>query len=355
MHETIAGDGDRDARYLESGGAYLPLDPQYPRQRLQLMLSETAARLVLAESDCRHVFDGLGCEVLWLDEIQVRVSQQSSERVALKTSSQQIAYVIFTSGSTGKPKGVMLAHRSVMAFVTWVRNAFDDDELRGVLATTSICFDLSVFEIWATLSCGGTVVLAPSILQWWEDSRSRQTFPVTLVNAVPSVLATLLERGPLPESVSTVNVAGEPLSRTLVSDLYANRNVRKVNNLYGPTETTTYSTWTLVPVHGEVTIGSGIGNTRLYVLNDSLQLAPIGVNGELSIGGEEVANGYWGHADRTAERFLPDPFSEICGERMYCTGDLVRWRSDGQLQYLGRADQQVKIRGYRIEPGEVES
>jgi len=294
----------------KAGGTYLPLDPQYPQARLQLMLREVGARQVLTESDFEHMFDSAAHRILLLDQIQEQVRRQSPERLALKSNSQQIAYVIFTSGSTGVPKGVMLTHRSVMAFVTWVRSAFDDDELRGVLATTSVCFDLSVFELWATLSCGGTVVLAPDVLQWWEASRNGQAFPVRLINTVPSAMATLVERGWLPESVSTINLAGEALSPGLVHALYANQNVRRVNNLYGPTETTTYSTWTRVFAQADVTIGAGVGNTRLYVLNDDLQLAPIGVTGELYIGGEGLATGYWGHADRTAERFLPDPFSD---------------------------------------------
>ena len=176
-----------------------------------------------------------------------------------------------------------------------------------------------------------------------------------MVNTVPSAIARLIQRGPLPEWRCTVRIlAGEALKEPLVSEVYAAGNVR-VNNLYGPTETTTYSSWTTVSERREITIGRAVANTQLYVLDGELELVPQGVLGELYIAGAGVSHGYWKHPDQTAERFLPDPFSKFGGERMYRTGDVVRWRSNRELEYLGRADQQVKVRGYRIELEEIAS
>src|SRR6185312_2540925 len=254
------------------------------------------------------------------------------------------------------PKGVMLAHKNAASFVAWAKRTFTEEEFSGVLATTSICFDLSIFELWATLSCGGTVVLADDVLGWWESLREEKVSKqVRLVNTVPSAIAKLIEQGRLPDEVVTINLAGEALKGELVRELWQAGNLKRINNLYGPTETTTYSSWTSVEAQKKVTIGRGVGNTRLYVMDQELELAPFGVVGELCIAGAGVGNGYWRRASLTAERFLPDPYSKTEGDRMYRTGDLVRWNNAGELEYLGRADQQVKVRGYRIELGEIEA
>jgi acyl-coenzyme A synthetase/AMP-(fatty) acid ligase len=243
-----------------------------------------------------------------------------------------------------------------LSFVTWAEKVFSEEEFSGILATTSICFDLSIFELWATLCCGGTIVLANDILQWWESLREEGAHNrVKMVNTVPSAIARLIQRGRLPESIGTVNLAGEALKESLVSEIYAAGHVKRVNNLYGPTETTTYSAWTSVIEGQKVTIGRGVANTQLYVLDGELELVPQGVVGQLYIAGAGLAHGYWRHPHLTAERFLPDPFSGLGGERMYCTGDVVRWDAKGELEYIGRKDQQVKIRGYRIELEEIAS
>ncbi len=175
------------------------------------------------------------------------------------------------------------------------------------------------------------------------------------MDTVPSAIARLIQRGRLPESVCTVNLAGEALKESLVSEVYAAGNAKRIINLYGPTETTTYSTWATVSGQREITIGRAVANTQLYVLDGELELVPQGVLGELYIAGAGVSLGYWKHPSQTAERFLPDPFSQAGGERMYRTGDVVRWRLDRELEYLGRADHQVKVRGYRIELEEIAS
>jgi amino acid adenylation domain-containing protein len=340
----------------KAGAAYVPLDPQYPEERLKLMLADSGAKVVITEEDVRSKVKASAAAIVSIDKDRNRFAKMKSGPINVEVNSQQMAYLIYTSGSTGVPKGVMLSHRNALSFVTWAENTFSEEEFSGVLATTSICFDLSIFELWATLSCGGTIVLADDILQWWESLREERSHSrVRMVNTVPSAIARLIQRGRLPESVCTVNLAGEALKKSLVSEIYGAENVKRVNNLYGPTETTTYSSWTTVSERREITIGRAVTNTQLYVLDGELELVPQGVLGELYIAGAGLADGYWKHPDRTAERFLPDTFSKLGGERMYRTGDVVRWRSNRELEYLGRADQQVKVRGYRIELEEIAS
>ena len=340
----------------KAGAAYVPLDPQYPEERLKLMLADSGAKVVITEEDLRLKIKDSAAVIVAIDKDRDRLAQMKADPVNVRVNSQQMAYLIYTSGSTGVPKGVMLSHRNAMSFVAWAENTFSAEEFSGVLATTSICFDISIFEIWATLSCGGTIVLADDILHWSESLREENSHSrVRLVNTVPSAIARLIQRGRLPESVCTVNLAGEALKEPLVSEVYAAGNIKRVNNLYGPTETTTYSTWATVSEQREITIGRAVTNTQLYVLDGELELVPQGVLGELYIGGAGVSHGYWKHPGQTAGRFLPDPFSKVGGERMYHTGDVVRWNSNRELEYLGRADHQVKVRGYRIELEEVAS
>src|SRR4029077_348957 len=255
-----------------------------------------------------------------------------------------LAYVLFTSGSTGRPKGVAIEHRAAAAFVQWAKQVFSKDQLAGVLFSTSVCFDLSIFEIFVTLSAGGEVILAPNALHLATlPERDR----VTLVNTVPSAIAELVRMDAIPSSVKTINLAGEALSESLVERIYANSSVEKIYNLYGPTESTTSSTFTAVRRGSPVTIGKPIANTRCYILDANRNPVPIGVAGELYLAGAGLARGYFGRADLTNERFVPDPF--VSSERMYRTGDLCRWLADGNIQYLGRTDHQVKLRGFRIE------
>src|SRR5579871_136956 len=340
----------------KANAAYVPLDPQYPEERLRFMLEDADAKAVITEESLKERVGGTSATVLSWEGAREQIAKESKENVGRPACSLQLAYLIYTSGSSGVPKGVMLTHRNAVSFVAWAKQTFTAEEFSGVLAATSICFDLSIYELWATLSCGGTVVLADDVIGWWESLQGgRVANCARLLNTVPSAVAQLIEQGPLPEGVVTINLAGEALKEELVSELWQRGNLKRVNNLYGPTETTTYSSWTPVAAETKVTIGRGVGNTRLYVLDRELELAPWGVVGELYIAGAGVGRGYWGRASLTAERFLPDPYSKTAGDRMYRTGDLVRWNNAGQMEYLGRADQQVKVRGYRIELGEIEA
>ncbi|HLJ26156.1 MAG TPA: non-ribosomal peptide synthase/polyketide synthase [Candidatus Angelobacter sp.] len=340
----------------KANAAYVPLDPQYPEERLRFMLEDAAAKAVITEESLRDRVASGAAIVLCLDREKGQIAKESTDGLNEAADSRQLAYLIYTSGSSGMPKGVMLAHRNATSFVAWAKRTFTAEEFSGVLASTSVCFDLSIFELWATLSCGGTVVLADDVLAWWESLLDgKVSNRVRLVNTVPSAIAKLIEQGPLPEGVATINLAGEALKEELVKGLAQAGILKRINNLYGPTETTTYSTWTTVEAQKKVTIGRGVGNTRLYVMDQELELAPLGVVGELYIAGAGVGHGYWKRASLTAERFVPDPFSKTEGARMYRTGDLVRWNNAGEMEYLGRADHQVKVRGYRIELGEIEA
>ena len=328
---------------LKAGAAYVPLDPAYPEQRLTFMARDAGLAAVLADSGlCARA------EVLAPAVVELVPHGGGKEDHPLPAASERnLAYVIYTSGSTGRPKGVAIEHRSAAAFLQWARRPFSDGELSGVLAATSVCFDLSVFELFVPLSWGGTVVLAADVLEL------PRTQGVRLLNTVPSALRELLRLGELPDSVLTVNLAGEPLRRALVDDIPGHL---RVLNLYGPSEDTTYSTWT--QVHrgaGEPTIGRPVDHTQAYVLDRRLRRAPAGVRGELYLGGAGLARGYLGRASRTAESFLPDPFAARPGQRIYRTRDVVDWRPDGDLAFHGRSDHQVKLRGFRIELGEIET
>nr|WP_277991511.1 non-ribosomal peptide synthetase [Corallococcus macrosporus] len=341
---------------LKAGGAYVPLDPAYPRQRLDGMLADCGAAWLVSQPS---LLDTLGLDatrtppVLHLDAAGDELKALATTSPGLAQDPDSLAYVIYTSGSTGTPKGVALSHASAAAFLDWACRAFSPAQLAGTLAATSVCFDLSIFELFAPLCCGGAVLLADTVL-------SLPTLPaaseVTLVNTVPSALAELLRASALPASVRTVNLAGEPLPGSLARALHATGTVERVFNLYGPTEDTTYSTvLEVLDTPEEPTLGRPLPGTRAYILDARGQLQPQGVPGELFLAGAGLARGYLGRPALTAERFVPDPFSTRPGARMYRTGDRVRLRPDGTLEYLGRIDFQVKLRGFRIELGEVEA
>ncbi|MEV6395075.1 amino acid adenylation domain-containing protein [Streptomyces sp. NPDC051907] len=353
---------------LKAEAAYVPLDPAFPAERMEFMLDDSGARLILTEEAFRKKFDDHPGTVISLDRDWGRIAA-SGPIAALRSplaepgshaavgagdaaSGAQLAYVLYTSGSTGRPKGVAVEHRSAAALVAWAVRRFAPEELRYTLCSTSICFDLSVFELFAPLSCGGTVVLAETVFHLPLAAAGR---PVTLVNTVPSLLLDLLASEPLPASVVTVNLAGEALPAQLGERLYESGTVERVYNLYGPSEDTTYSTWSLVGRGGaKPLIGRPVAGTVAYVLDGEGEPAPDGETGELFLGGRGLARGYLGRPALTAERFVPDPFSGELGARLYRTGDLVRRLPGGELDFLGRADHQVKVRGLRIEPGEIE-
>jgi amino acid adenylation domain-containing protein len=342
---------------LKAGAAYVPLDPNYPAERVAYMIEDTGAPLILSASS---LIDTLPSEHsrgpfrrVALDAMGDELSRYPDTNPAISVPASQLGYIIYTSGSTGKPKGVMISHANATAMIHWAHRVYSRHDLEGMLAATSICFDLSVYEIFVTLAAGAKLILADNVL-------ALPTIPardeVRLVNTVPSAIATLHRAGQIPPGVRIINLAGEALPASLVDALYAIPTIEKVYDLYGPSEDTTYSTFTLRQPNKPATIGRPIDNTIVYILNPHGQQVPPGIAGEVYIAGTGVTQGYLNKPEMTAEKFLPNPFSsDPHYARMYRTGDLARHMADGNLEYLGRIDHQVKVRGFRIELGEIQS
>ncbi|RKH50658.1 amino acid adenylation domain-containing protein, partial [Corallococcus llansteffanensis] len=335
---------------LKAGGAYVPLDPSYPRERLGWLLEDAQGPALVAHSHLLSSLPEHSATPVCLDT-DAELAKQPTTAPAVDVLAGHLAYLIYTSGSTGRPKGVAITHGNAVAFLHWALATYAPEELKGVLAATSLNFDLSVFELFAPLASGGAVVVARNALHLAELPTASE---VTLVNTVPSAMAQLVRLGAVPAAVRVINLAGEALPETLAKQVYALPSVQKLYNLYGPSEDTTYSTGSLVGREEVPLIGRPLPDTRAYVLDATLQPVPVGVAGELYLAGEGQARGYLLRPDLTAERFLPEPYGPP-GGRMYRTGDRVRYREDGRLEYLGRVDFQVKVRGFRIELGEVEA
>ncbi|WP_232288112.1 AMP-binding protein, partial [Pseudoalteromonas sp. NJ631] len=269
-----------------------------------------------------------------------------------------MAYVIYTSGSTGRPKGVMVEHGNAIAMISWALNSYTKNEISVVLASTSLNFDLSIYELFAPLSGGCKLRIVKNIL---DLASLDQADEITLINTVPSAMDALLKLGIGLKALKVINLAGEALKASLVNNLLAFYPGIAVCNLYGPSEDTTYSTAARFEkvLARAPHIGKVITNSIGLILNEAQQLVPYGVVGELYLGGDGVTRGYWNRPSLTAERFINNPFYDennpCSARRLYRTGDLVRYLPDGNIDFLGRADDQVKIRGFRIEIGEIET
>ncbi|MFZ2105478.1 MAG: amino acid adenylation domain-containing protein, partial [Roseiarcus sp.] len=332
----------------KAGGAYLALDPSYPAQRIRFIVADSAAPVILTNATLAAAFADSGARLLF-DAEPAGIEAATAELVPLRP--RDLAYVLYTSGSTGRPKAVGIDHRNLINLICWGRSIVSDAELGGLLFSTSLNFDLSAFEMFLPLCFGGCIVMVENLLALHAAPRRDR---VRFVNTGPSLLDALLRIGKPPPGVTTVLVAGERLSRHLASVVFDAAPGIRLLNCYGPTETTVYSTGAPVDPtdRSEPSIGRSIWNTSLHVLDSGGALLPPGAEGELFIGGAGVARGYLGRPELTAERFLPDPFGP---GRLYRTGDRVRWRPDGNLEFLGRADDQMKINGVRVEPGEIEA
>ncbi|WP_037642782.1 non-ribosomal peptide synthetase, partial [Streptomyces bicolor] len=347
---------------LKAGAAYLPVDPAYPADRIAYLLQDAEPALVLTVEETEQVIpDGSRTPRLVLDAPEVVAALES--RPATDPTDRDRgsvlqplhpAYIIYTSGSTGRPKGVVVTHANVTNLVAWARAEFGEQRLANVLFTTSLNFDVSVFEIFGPLLTGGCIEVLRDLLALGDrdaDDRSE-----VLVSGVPSALARIVSQGDVRTTAETVVFCGEALTAQAAAEVKAELQAERVYNVYGPTEATVYATvWsTDAPITEAPSIGRPLHNTRTYVLDGGLQPVPAGVAGELYLAGEGLARGYFGRPDLTAERFVADPFGPG-GSRMYRTGDLARWSDEGLLEYLGRVDDQVKIRGFRIELGEIEA
>jgi amino acid adenylation domain-containing protein/FkbM family methyltransferase len=340
---------------LKSGGAYVPLEPSYPAERLRLMCEDAGCAVVLAQSQLASVAAEWNTPVLLLG-----VDEESNEKLVSETSADNLAYVIYTSGSTGRPKGVMVTHRAIANRVLWTIEQHGLKTGERVLFKTPFSFDASIWELFAPLLSGAAVVVARAgghqdAAYLMEAVREHE---VTVLQLVPSMLRVVLEEAGLESCVTLKQVfcGGERLTIDDQRRLAAVLPHARLHNLYGPTETAIDATsWDCEYERAVMPIGRPIGNLRAYVVDGQLQPAPIGVAGELYVGGAGLARGYLGRPELTAERFVPDALSGARGARLYRTGDLARWAADGVLEYVGRADQQVKVRGFRIEPAEVET
>ena len=333
---------------LKAGAAYVPIDPQYPPARISYMLEDSRAALVITDSRHAALFTEMHISCIELDREESLIGTLPAQPPALAIADDQLAYIIYTSGSTGQPKGVMISHRSAGNFIEWCLDEFRSDAVDVVFAVTSICFDLSVFEIFYPLAAGKRIRIVSEAAALQEElGRERRI----LLNVVPSLVRSLLENGADLSSIVSLNMAGEPIAPDIAAAL--DLDVLRVRNLYGPTEATTYSTFTVLHKDHPITIGRPLANTEAWVLDRFLQPMPVGVRGEIYLGGRQLAEGYWNKEDLTREKFIVHPFHE--GERLYRTGDAGYWSEEGELFYGGRLDDQLKLRGFRIEPGEIEA
>lgn len=345
---------------LKAGGAYLPLDAAYPDHRLSFMLEDAAAPLILTQERLVETVPESEAEIVCLDKGGELIARERAENLESGAGPQNLAYVIYTSGSTGSPKGVMIPHLAICNHMLWMQETFPLTERDAVLQKTPISFDASVWEFFAPLLAGARLVMArPGGHQesaYLVDAIADHN--VTILQLVPSMLRMILGEPELDkcQSLRRVFCGGEALPFEL-QERFFTRLDAELHNLYGPTEATIDATFWTCRMSGTqptVPIGRPIANTEVYILDEHLRPVPVGVRGELHIGGEGLARGYLNRPELTAEKFIPNPFSNRSG-RLYKTGDMVCYLPDGNIKFYGRLDHQVKIRGFRIELGEIEA
>jgi amino acid adenylation domain-containing protein len=355
---------------LKAGGAYVPLDTMYPKDRLAFMLEDASIRLVLSQSKLAAALPEREMTVVTLDTEWETLASQNTENPRNLTTCENLAYVIFTSGSTGRPKGTLVSHGNVVRLFAATEDWYHFDERDVWTLFHSSAFDFSVWELWGALLYGGSLVIVPFILSRSPEAfyELLQTEHVTVLNQTPSAFRQLMEVDREAWSRSNdldlrfVIFGGEALEVRSLSEWYERHaeDRPRLINMYGITETTVHVTYRpLSRIDAETRYASPIGcaipDLELYILDAQLGPVPIGVPGALYVGGSGLARGYLNRPELTAERFIPHPYSTNPGARLYQTGDLARYRSDGDIEYLGRIDQQVKIRGFRIELGEIEA
>lgn len=344
---------------LKAGAAYVPLDPSYPKARLEHMLADSGIRVLLTQSQWLATLPEHQARVICLDD--ETFAAENDENLLIDISAVNLAYVIYTSGSTGRPKGVMIPHRAIVNRLLWMQTAFPLGSEDTVLQKTPFSFDASVWEFFAPLLAGARLLIARP--GGHQDSTYLASLVakqgVTTLQLVPSMYRVFLETSGVETcngSLRRVFCGGEAFPVTLQEQSLALLDA-DLTNLYGPTETAIDAAfWKCRPGDGEimVPIGNPIGNAQVYLLDQDMRLVPKGVAGEMYIGGAGVGRGYLNRPDLTAERFVPNPFSDEAGARLYRTGDLARHRMNGVIEFLGRIDEQIKLRGFRIELGEIE-
>jgi amino acid adenylation domain-containing protein len=346
---------------LAAGGAYVPLDPEYPEERLAFMIEDARLSVIVTTKDLLDRLPAVEGHIVCLDRDAELIRTQSKESAASNVTLENLAYVIYTSGSTGRPKGVMISHRSINNRLLWMQRVFPLEPSDRVLQKTVFSFDASVWELFLPLITGAQVFMAQP--GGHKDSAylvaTVADQQITVLQLVPSMLQVLIEEPGLSrwQGLKRLFCGGEVLPIELQKRFFQLVDAELIN-LYGPTEVSIDATSWICERnsnHAGVVIGRPIANTQVYVLDERLRLAPIGVAGELFVSGVGLARGYHRRPDLTVERFLPNPFSAEAGQRLYRTGDLARYHEDGAIEYLGRADHQVKLRGFRVELGELEA
>jgi amino acid adenylation domain-containing protein len=347
---------------LKAGGAYVPIDPAYPRERVAFMIEDAKLSVLVTEAALVAGLPGHRAQLIRLDADALSIARESAEPPGSSADSKNLAYVIYTSGSTGRPKGVQIPHRAVVNFLTAMRERPGITDKDVLLAVTSLSFDIAGLEIFLPLSAGARLVLASReaasdgarLAELMERPGGSDARPCTFMQATPATWRLLLEAGWEGRPDFKVLCGGEALPRDLASRLLERSG--SLSNMYGPTETTIWSTvYPITSKSDPILIGRPIANTELYILDTQREPVPIGVPGELLIGGDGLARGYLNRPELDAEKFIRNPFSEDPSALLYRTGDLCRYRPDGNVEFFGRLDHQVKIRGYRIELGEIEA
>ncbi len=346
---------------LKAGGAYLPLDPNDPRERLRFLMDDARPTVILTQQKFVDRIPLLPSERLSVDAEGYRVATASHGKPVSGVTPQNLAYVIYTSGSTGTPKGVMVQSQAVTNHLLWMQSAFPLTATDRILQKYPFTVDASVCEIFGPLIAGASLVIAEPAERWdvTECIRLLAEHRITVLDVLPSMLQVLLEEEEFRScgSLRRVICGGEALLPAVRNRFFERIQNAELHNIYGPTETTigaTFWTCTAEQQADKVPIGRPIANTQVYLLDRRLNPVPIGVRGELCIGGDGVARGYLNRPELTAERFISDPFSDKPNARMYRTGDLARYLPDGNIEFIGRIDQQVKMRGHRVEPSEIE-
>ncbi len=346
----------------KAGGAYVPLDPAYPQDRLSFMMKDSAAKFLLTSNDLKHLFPSASDKTILLDSDWEQIAKESSANPEPVAAPSNLAYVMYTSGSTGEPKGAMILHSGLANYLTWAIQTYGVQQGGSVPVHSSISFDLTVTSMYPALLAGGNIELLLEDMGAQSLVAALRRGSRNLVKITPAHLELLAQEITPGEAADTTKVfviGGENL---LAESLRLWREFApqtRLINEYGPTETVvgccTYEVRAEDPRSGSVIIGRPIANTQLYILDSHRNPVPAGVAGELYIGGDGVARGYLNRPELTRQKFLPDPFSGRSGALLYKTGDLARYRKDGDLEFLGRVDSQVKVRGYRIELGEIEA
>ncbi|HWJ51151.1 MAG TPA: amino acid adenylation domain-containing protein, partial [Solirubrobacteraceae bacterium] len=341
---------------LKAGAAYVPIDPTYPPQRQEFMLADAEAPVLITQSRFLGAVDPRGARVVCVDRDRAQIETRPTEPVGIEVDPEQRAYVIYTSGSTGRPKGVEVTHRSVANLIVHMRERPGLSERDVVANLTTPAFDLSVPDWYLPLTTGARLVIVPreATLDGVELADWLARSGATFVQATPTTWQVLIDASWTGSAALKIVCGGEALPRALAEELQS--RCASLWHMYGPTETTVWSSiMELEPGEGPIPLGGPIANTRFYVLDANRQPVPIGIPGELLIGGDGLALGYRNRPELTAEKFVGDPFSMGARAHLYRTGDLVRRRESGTLEFLGRIDQQVKLRGFRIELGEIEA